>query len=180
MSTSTLIAIVVAAVVVVLAITVTLALLGRRRHLRRRFGPEYERAVEEKGGVLAAERDLHAREVRHDKLDIRELPPERRRQFADRWSEVQEHFVDQPAGSVDEADELVAKLMRERGYPTDGYHGAVRDLSVEHGRTLEHYRAAHEVRSRSADGRATTEELRAAMVHYRALFDELLTDQRSR
>ncbi|GAA0286412.1 hypothetical protein GCM10010302_25850 [Streptomyces polychromogenes] len=180
MSTNTLIAVVVAAVVVVLAITVTLALLARRRHLRNRFGPEYERTVEEKGGVLAAERDLHAREVRHDKLDIRELPPERRGEFADRWSEVQEHFVDQPAGAVDEADELVAKLMRERGYPTDGYRGAVRDLSVEHGRTLEHYRAAHDIRTRGAGGQATTEELRAAMVHYRALFDELLTDQRSR
>ncbi|KIF04819.1 hypothetical protein PL81_16570 [Streptomyces sp. RSD-27] len=180
MSTSTLIAIVVAAVIVVLAITVVLALLARRRHLRRRFGPEYERTVDEKGGVLAAERDLRAREARHDKLDIRELSPERRREFADRWSEVQVHFVDRPAASVDEADDLVAKLMRERGYPTDGYRGAVRDLSVEHGRTLEHYRTAHDVRSRSADGQATTEELRAAMVHYRALFDELLTDQRSR
>ncbi|MER6214226.1 MULTISPECIES: hypothetical protein [unclassified Streptomyces] len=179
MSTSTLIAVVVVGVVVVLAITLTLGLLARRRHLRDRFGPEYERTVKEKGGRMAAERDLHAREVRHDKLDIRELPPERRSQFADRWGEVQQHFVDQPAGAVDEADDLVVKLMRERGYPTDGYHGAVRDLSVEHGRTLEHYRAAHEIRSRSTAGQATTEELRAAMVHYRALFEELLTDQRS-
>ncbi|MFC9294585.1 hypothetical protein ACFTWH_13475 [Streptomyces sp. NPDC057011] len=180
MSTSTLIAVVAAAVVVVIALTMLLLLLARRRHLRRQFGPEYERTVAEKGGALAAERELRDREQRHDRLDIQELPTERRREYTQEWSSVQEHFVDRPAGSVDEADDLVTRLMRERGYPTEGYRGAVRDLSVEHGRTLEHYRAAHDVRMRSEEGRATTEELRGAMVHYRALFEELLTDQRSR
>ncbi|MFF5703652.1 hypothetical protein ACFY7H_14250 [Streptomyces sp. NPDC012794] len=180
MSTSTLIAVIVVAVVVVIALAAIMWLLARRRHLRDRFGPEYERTVEEKGGSLAADRELRAREARHDKLDIKELPPDRRRHYAEQWTGVQEHFVDRPAGAVEEADDLVSRLMRERGYPTEGYQGAVRDLSVEHGRTLEHYRAAHDVRARSVDGRATTEELRGAMVHYRALFEELLTDQRSR
>ncbi|MFJ4777640.1 hypothetical protein [Streptomyces sp. NPDC088762] len=180
MSTNTLIAVIAAAVVVVIVLSAILWLLARRRHLRDRFGPEYERAVEEKGGTLAAERELHAREERHDKLDIKELPPERRRQYSEEWSGVQEHFVDRPAGAVDEADDLVSRLMTERGYPTEGYQGAVRDLSVRHSRTLDHYRSAHDVRVRSAKGQATTEELRGAMVHYRALFEELLTDQRSR
>ncbi|MFF8266784.1 hypothetical protein ACF059_05265 [Streptomyces sp. NPDC016562] len=179
MSTSTLIAVIVVAALVVIALTVILAMLARRRHLRSRFGPEYERAVEEKGSRRAAERDLRAREERHDKLDIKELPPERRRHYAEEWSGVQEHFVDRPQGAVSEADALVSRLMKERGYPTEGYGGAVRDLSVEHGRTLEHYRAAHDVKERSGNGQATTEELRGAMVHYRALFEELLTDERS-
>lgn len=180
MSTSTLIAVIVVAAVVVIALTATLRMLARRRHLRSRFGPEYERTVQEEGGTRAAERDLRAREERHDRLDIKELPAERRREYADAWSSVQEHFVDRPEGSVAEADELVSRLMGERGYPTDGYQGQLRDLSVEHGQTLDHYRAAHEVKVRSGGGKATTEELRGAMVHYRALFDELLTDQRSR
>ncbi|MEV7526773.1 hypothetical protein [Streptomyces sp. NPDC091371] len=180
MSTDTLIAVIVAAALVVAALSVTLWLLGRRRHLRTRFGPEYERTVEAHGGKLAADRDLRAREERHDQLDIKDLTPERRRQYADDWSSVQEHFVDRPESSVAEADELVTRLMGERGYPTDGFGGQVRDLSVEHGRTLDHYRSAHEVKVRSGAGGATTEELRGAMVHYRALFEELLTDQRSR
>ncbi|MEJ8640787.1 hypothetical protein WKI68_03625 [Streptomyces sp. MS1.HAVA.3] len=180
MSTTTLIVVIAVVALVVIALAVTLRLMTRRRHLRDRFGPEYERTVQEEGGTRAAERDLRAREERHDKLEIKELPAERRREYADAWSSVQEHFVDRPEGSVAEADDLVARLMSERGYPTEGYEGQLRDLSVEHGRTLDHYRAAHDVKMRSGGGQATTEELRGAMVHYRALFEELLTDQRSR
>ncbi|MDX3533809.1 hypothetical protein PV721_05400 [Streptomyces sp. MB09-01] len=180
MSSSTLIAVIAVAAVVVIALTVALWAMARRRHLQHQFGPEYDRTVEAEGGRMAAERELRAREQRHDKLEIKELPAERRDLYATEWSTVQEHFVDRPEGSVEEADELVSRLMRERGYPTDDYSGQLRDLSVEHGRTLEHYRAAHDVKVRSADQRTTTEELRGAMVHYRALFDDLLTDQRSR
>ncbi|MFD4867113.1 hypothetical protein [Streptomyces sp. NPDC058412] len=180
MSTSTLIAVIVVAAIVVIALTVALWMMARRRHLQNRFGPEYDRTVEAEGGRMAAERELRAREERHDQLELKELPVERRDLYAAEWSTVQEHFVDRPEGSVEEADELVSRLMRERGYPTDDYRGQLRDLSVEHGRTLEHYRAAHDVKVRSTDERTTTEELRGAMVHYRALFDDLLTDQRSR
>ncbi|GHB58597.1 hypothetical protein GCM10010347_31010 [Streptomyces cirratus] len=180
MSTSTLIAIIVPIVVVLIAIAAGLWLVSRRRHLRERFGPEYDRTVQDEGGRLAAERELRAREQRHDKLDIKELPAARRSQYAEEWQGVQEHFVDRPEGAVAQADELVARLMRERGYPTDGFGEQVRDLSVEHGSTLEHYRAAHAVNTRSSEGQATTEELRGAMVHYRALFQELLGDQGGR
>ncbi|MEW2582270.1 hypothetical protein [Streptomyces virginiae] len=180
MSTTTLVVVIVIAAVVVLALIATLWLSARRRHLRERFGPEYERTVQEEGSAMAAERALRAREQRHDQLDIKELPAERRREYAEAWSDVQEHFVDRPEHSVAEADDLVSRLLDERGYPTAGYEDRLRDLSVEHGRTLDHYRAAHDVKVRSGGGRATTEELRGAMVHYRALFEELLTDQRSR
>ncbi|MFI9275582.1 hypothetical protein ACIGXM_33485 [Kitasatospora sp. NPDC052896] len=176
MSTGVIIAIVVAVVVVLVLIGVGLAVMNGRRRLKRRFGPEYERAVAEDDGRGAAERDLRARERRHDDLDIRELPSSARQRYARDWNSVQEHFVDRPAQAVREADELVTRLMGERGYPTAGYEQRVRDLSVEHGRTLEHYRAAHSVKARAGGGTATTEELRGAMVHYRALFDDLLTD----
>ncbi|MEE1754643.1 hypothetical protein [Streptomyces sp. SP18CS02] len=179
MSTTTLIAIIVA-VVVVAAVAAVLWTMARRRHLQENFGPEYDRTVEAEGGRRAAERELRAREERHDKLDIKELSPEVRQQYAANWSSVQERFVDRPDGAVAEADQLVARLMRERGYPTEGYRQQLQDLSVEHGRTLEHYRAAHAVNVRSSSGEATTEELRGAMVHYRALFDELLSSDGGR
>ncbi|MBT2452347.1 hypothetical protein J7F03_35895 [Streptomyces sp. ISL-43] len=180
MSTNALIAVIVVAAVVVILLAALMWTLARRRHLRERFGPEYDRTVEERGDKRSAERDLRAREDRHDRLDIKELPVERRHEYADAWTGVQQRFVDRPEGSVAEADELVTRLMSERGYPTEGYQGQLRDLSVEHGRTLEEYRAAHDVKVRSGDGEATTEELRGAMVHYRTLFEDLLSDERSR
>ncbi|MGW7333975.1 hypothetical protein ACWGIU_36325 [Streptomyces sp. NPDC054840] len=180
MSNTMLITVIVIAAVVVIALGVGLWIMSRRRHLQKRFGPEYDRTVEAEGGRMAAERDLRAREERHADFGIKELPSERRQQYSREWSSVQERFVDRPESSVGEADELVTRLMRERGYPTEGFSRQVRDLSVEHGRTLEHYRAAHDVKERSGTGQTTTEELRGAMVHYRALFEELLDDQRSR
>lgn len=154
--------------------------LARRRHLRERFGPEYERTGEERGDRRAAERDLRTREQRHARLAVKDLPPERRQEYADEWTGVQQRFVDGPERSVAEADELVTRLMGERGYPTGGYRERVPDLSVEHGHTPERYRAAHATKVRGGAGEATTEQLRRAMVHYRTLFEELLSDQRSR
>ncbi|MET9887992.1 hypothetical protein ABZZ20_33655 [Streptomyces sp. NPDC006430] len=174
MSTETLVVIIVACVIVLIVLGAGLWMLSRRRHLKRRFGPEYDRTVEEAGGRLPADRELRSRERRHDALEIREVSPEVRQQYADDWGRVQERFVDRPQGAVSEADTLVTRLMRERGYPTEGYDQQLQDLSVEHGRTLEHYRDAHEIHTRSSGSQATTEELRGAMVHYRALFDELL------
>ncbi|MEU2516662.1 hypothetical protein [Streptomyces syringium] len=169
--------IIIAAVLVVLVCAVAaLTLSARRRKLRERFGPEYERTVETKDSRRAGERELRERQERHDALDIKELPASVRDRYAQDWARVQEQFVDRPDDAVHEADRLVTTLMGERGYPTEGYEQQVKDLSVEHGRTLEHYRAAHEVNDRSSRHQATTEELRGAMVHYRALFEELLHD----
>ncbi|MET8405115.1 hypothetical protein, partial [Streptomyces sp900116325] len=147
MSTGIIVAIVVV-VVVLVALAVMVRLAVRRRHLRERFGPEYERAVESGDSRTAAERDLREREQRHDDLDLKPLPTTARQQYAQEWNGVQEHFVDRPQEAVGEADQLVTRLMKERGYPTEGYEQQVKDLSVEHGRTLEHYRAAHEVNAR--------------------------------
>ncbi|MFG2756238.1 hypothetical protein [Streptomyces wuyuanensis] len=180
MSTGTLIAIIVPIAVVLLLIAVGAWLVTRRRHhLQERFGPEYERTVESGDSRRAAERELRSREQRHRDLEIRELPAEAKDRYSAEWNGVQERFVDEPSQCVDDADRLVTRLMSDRGYPTEGYEQQLRDLSVEHGNTLEHYRAAHDVGMRNREGRATTEELRGAMVHYRALFQELLGDPRT-
>ncbi|MEU7028392.1 hypothetical protein ACF09L_21370 [Streptomyces sp. NPDC014779] len=177
MSTGTLLAIVIPVAVVIVLIALAIFLdRRRRRRLRERFGPEYDRAVDEAGGRRAAEYELGKRQERHESLDIRPLDPGLRDRYAREWRGVQEQFVDRPESAVHDADRLVTALMRERGYPTEDFEQQARDLSVEHGKTLEHYRAAHEVDRLSADHRATTEQLRGAMVHYRSLFDELLSD----
>ncbi|MFI0927101.1 hypothetical protein ACH4TP_24670 [Streptomyces sp. NPDC021012] len=177
MSTGTLLAIVIPVAVVIVLIALAIFLDRRRqRRLRERFGAEYDRTVEETGSRRVAEYDLGAREERHESLDIRPLAPDRRQRYAREWRGVQEHFVDRPETAVHDADQLVTALMRERGYPTDDFEQRARDLSVEHGRTLEHYRAAHEVDRLGSEHRATTEQLRGAMIHYRVLFDELLSD----
>ncbi|MFD7258239.1 hypothetical protein [Streptomyces sp. NPDC059874] len=174
MSTTTLLAVLIPVAVVVILAGIAAWMFQRRRRLQERFGPEYERTVDDMGSRHAAHTELRDREVQHDNLDIRELPAESRHRYADAWTTVQQRFVDRPEGAVGQADDLITHVMRDRGYPTEGYEEQLRELSVEHGRTLEHYRAAHEVNMRSSKGQATTEELRGAMVHYRALFDELV------
>ncbi|MEU9619427.1 MULTISPECIES: hypothetical protein [unclassified Streptomyces] len=176
MSTGTLVAIIVVVVVVLVVCALVAWRLTRRRHLKKQFGPEYERAVEEKQSRPAAERELREREQRHDALEIKPLSAADRERYTEGWNRAQERFVDHPDDAVHEADRLVTALMSDRGYPTKGFEQQASDLSVEHGRTLESYRTAHEVSDRSSRQRATTEELRGAMVHYRTLFDELLHD----
>jgi hypothetical protein len=132
--------------------------------------------VEDADSRMAGERDLRAREKRHDSLDIKPLDSSVRDRYARDWTNVQEDFVDHPEDAVHDADRLVTSLMDERGYPTHHFEQQLKDLSVEHGRTLEHYRAAHEVDELSVRHQATTEQLRGAMVHYRTLFEELLSD----
>ncbi|MFI6105242.1 hypothetical protein [Streptomyces sp. NPDC051310] len=176
MSTGTLLAIIIPVVVILAVVAAAVFIASRRRHLRERFGPEYERTVEDAGSRRAAERDLSEREKRHDALDIRPLPDDARDRYSRDWANVQGTFVDRPEDAVQDADLLVTSLMRDRGYPTEDLDQRLRDLSVEHGRTIDHYRAAHEVNQLSMKHQATTEQLRGAMVHYRALFDELLSD----
>ncbi|MFF9340671.1 MULTISPECIES: hypothetical protein [unclassified Streptomyces] len=163
--------------VVVAGLAAGLAVRRRRRaRLRERFGAEYERAVEATGSRRAAEQELDARERRFADLGVRPLSGEAREQYALRWARVQEEFVDRPEAAVHDADELVAELMRDRGYPDEGYEQRLRDLSVRHGRALEQYREALEVHAMSTSRSATTEQLRGAMTRYRTLFDDLLAD----
>ncbi|GII77015.1 hypothetical protein Sru01_19970 [Sphaerisporangium rufum] len=174
--TITWVAVVVAAVVAILVVGYLLTRQQRRRRLQERFGPEYDRTISERENRREAEQELIEREQRHAKLDIRPLAPESRTAYAKKWTEVQERFVDAPGFAVTEADHLVTAVMADRGYPTEGFEQQVSDLSVAHGPTMDHYRSAHEISSRAARQEASTEELRQAMVHYRALFEELLEE----
>ncbi|MBB5779942.1 hypothetical protein AB0K16_02910 [Nonomuraea jabiensis] len=175
---TTLIWVAVVAVVVVALVAVGYLVLQQRRrdHLRERFGPEYERIVAEHDNRRDAEQELLDRERRHADLDIHPLTEESRDTYANRWTEVQERFVDAPGFAVTEADQLVTAVMAERGYPTENYEERLSTLSVGHAQTLDHYRTAHEISGRAARKEASTEDLRQAMVHYRALFEELLQE----
>jgi hypothetical protein len=174
MSAITWVAVVVVVLVVLLAVGYLVSSQNRRRHLRDRFGLEYDRTIKESDSRKEAEQKLRAREERHAKLDIRTLDPETRDAYDKKWTEVQERFVDAPGFAVTEADALVTSVMAERGYPTDDFEQRLNDLSVAHSATLDHYRAAHDISGRAARQETSTEELRQAMVHYRALFQELL------
>ena len=169
--------VIVAIVVVVALVAAGVALMQRRRSeaLQQRFGPEYERVVDERGDRREAESELLERSRRRERFEVRPLDAAAREQYADRWKHAQREFVDQPTAAIAEADELVIEVMRERGYPVaDEFEQRAADVSVDHPRVVEHYRAAHDISQRAGAGRADTEDLRRAMVHFRALFDELL------
>lgn len=174
MSTGILTVIILVAAIVAVAIAAGVVYDGRRRRLRRRFGPEYDSLVEERGSRRKAEAELAERERRVRRLDIRELDPAARSRYARRWTAIQEHFVDAPPQAVADARLLVMAVMSERGYPTEGDDQVLADLSVDHAGALDHYRAAHGIGQRAADNLASTEDLRQAVIHYRALFQDLL------
>jgi hypothetical protein len=152
----------------------------RSRRLRDRFGPEYDHSVRQLGDRGDAERELERRQERVDHLEIRSLPLDDRQRYADEWRRVQARFVDDPPRSIGEADRLVAEVMRARGYPVTDFHQRAADISVDHPRVVEHYRAAHAIARRNDRGEASTEDLRQAMVHYRTLFEDLLEGESTR
>jgi hypothetical protein len=169
------IVIVVALALVALAVALWHVASRRRSDaLQRRFGPEYDRAVQEHGKRGDAEEELSDRLRRRKELDIRALPDAARERHLGEWREVQAQFVDAPATAVANAQSLVTTVMAERGYPVEDFEQRVADVSVDHPHVVENYRAAHAIADRAAEGNADTEELRQAMKHYRALFDELL------
>jgi hypothetical protein len=175
MSTGSIVIIIVV-ILVVVAIVAGVVYDQRRRRLRQRFGPEYDRMVEEKGSKAKAEAELANRQRRVAGLDIRPLDPAARARYAESWAAVQEQFVDTPQEAVMAAQRLVMTVMQERGYPTEGDDQVLADLSVDHATVLDHYRAAYGISQRAADNAASTEDLRQAMIHYRALFQDLLGD----
>ena len=171
---------VIVVVIIVAAILVAVSAANRRRRLRERFGPEYDRAVTEHGSRREAESDLAGRERHVRDLDLRPLSPAAQSQYTAEWTAVQEQFVDAPQAAVTGAQTLVSAVMKDRGYPTQPYDQTLADLSVEHAATLDHFRAAHDISQNAAAGSATTEDLRQAMIHYRALFAELLGEPAAR
>jgi hypothetical protein len=162
-------------VVVAVAVVGYLAMRKyRSQKLREKFGPEYDRVIKSEGGVRQGEGVLEFREKRRKKLAIRPLPPEERNAFAQRWDEVQSRFVDDPKSAVTQADGLVTEVMQARGYPMGDFEQRAADISVDHPVVVDNYRAAREIALRHGQGKASTEDMRKAIVHYRALFTELL------
>lgn len=167
--------IVIAVAIVVVAVAIVgLVLRARRtRSLRERFGPEYERTTQQ-AGRHAAERDLRNRQRQREQLEIRPLPESARARYAEEWRQVQERFVDQPASAVMSADELVRRVMGDEGYPMEDFNAQSELVSVDHPRVVENFRRAHGVYERTQNQQASTEDMRAALLSYRSLFDELL------
>ena len=164
------------AVILIIAVLVLLYMRKRRSttaNLRKKFGPEYDRAVRVHGTERKAEAKLEDREKRVEKLNLRDLDPMERERFTKQWESVQSRFVDSPKGAVAEADDLVSSLMKVRGYPVSDFDQRAADISVDHPRVVENYRSAHEIALRVGKDGSTTEELRTAMIHYRSLFEEL-------
>ena len=163
--------------VVVLIVIVGWLLVERRRsaELRATFGPEYQRAIADAGSRRAAESELEARRRRVESLQLRPLTAADRDRYSASWHEVQARFVDEPAAAIAEADDLIQTVMEARGYPVADFDQRVADVSVDHPAVVEHYRAAHAI-AVEQEGRTgqDTEALRQAMVHYRALFLDLL------
>jgi hypothetical protein len=165
------------AIVVVAAAAVALRRTSKKKsraELVRRFGPEYDRVLSEKGSPALAMRELEARAQRVRKLPIKELSDGERQSFTEAWRQTQERFVDTPLIAVRSAHDLVQQVMRSRGYPMDDFEQRIADLSVDHAGVVEHYRAADALHRQNQNGQANTEELRQAMMHYRALFGDLL------
>ena len=164
-------------VIAVAAVLVAASFVSRRKRterLKQHYGREYERLVSETGDEKAAEKELTARERKRDSLDIVSLTPSALSDFTTRWHEVQTGFVDNPATAVGVADRLVTQVMRERGYPVDDFDQRAADISVDHPQIVENYRAAHGIHLAQQHGDVSTEQQRAAFVHYRALFEKLL------
>jgi cytoskeletal protein RodZ len=163
-------------VIIVLLAVVGWLLYERRRttELRSTFGPEYERAVKDVGDRRAAEGELRKRRERVQALEIRPLGGQDRQRYATEWRQVQALFVDEPRAAIDDADDLIGRLMEARGYPVADFEQRVADISVDHAAVAQHYRAAHAIAERRDEVDTDTEALRQAMVHYRALFEDLL------
>jgi hypothetical protein len=168
---------------IVIAVVAAIVVLGvlwgatrtrRTRSLQDRFGREYDRTVEQAGGRREAERELRDREKRHEELELRPLSQQAREQYVRQWQVTQGRFVDDPTGAVAHADELVQRVMRDRGYPVDDFEQRAADISVEHPDIVEKYRTANGIARASERGQASTEDLRHSVRHFRALFVELL------
>jgi hypothetical protein len=174
-----------AAIVILIAIVLVVVALAvggwlairRRRALQNRFGAEYDQVLAHQPSRAAAEQELRGRERKHAELQLQALAPDARARYAAEWVDVQGHFVDSPTTAVYAADALLTRLVSEIGYPTDSDDERLALLSVDHAPTLGLYRAAHEISLSNARGEASTEQLRQALVQFRALVAELLGEQ---
>jgi hypothetical protein len=169
------IALIIALVVVAVGVVAWVAYdRNRSKHLKQRFGPEYNWAITETGNRRQAESELARREARAMKLREQRLSPSDRERFLAQWKLCQAQFVDDPPGAVERADQLLAEIMDTRGYATGNIHERITDIAAAYPEHADNYRDAGRIFDRHARGEATTEELRAAFLSYRTIFDDLL------
>lgn len=174
-------------IIIIIVVVVVLVLLGsagvvwqrRSSRLKKKFGPEYEREVDEKGSRRKAESELRSREKRHESLNLVPLSDKTAESYREDWDKIQNRFVDEPGTAVDDADRLVVRIMRDRGYPVDDFEQRAEDVAVEHPDVAQYYRQAHDVAIARQRGRADTEQLRESVTSYRKLVNALL-DERER
>jgi len=174
-------AILIAAILIAMVVVVIAVVAAKRRHsehLRKRFGPEYDRAVQTAGDSRLAEAELSERERRREKLDVRPLSDTQRDRYVTDWKATQARFVDDPRGALAQADSLLLEVMEARGYPTGDFDQQAADLSVDYASVINDYRRAHAIAANAP--RASTEDLRSAMVIYRSLFDRLVAERAQR
>jgi hypothetical protein len=175
--TSTQIIVILVIVIAVIALTVAFFFHARTKKLRARFGPEYDRTVVQTGSKYKAEAHLEKLEERVSRYPLFPLSLADRDKFQQSWRTIQANFVDDPGGALAEADQLLVRVMSARGYPMNDFEQRAAEISVDHATVVHHYRAGHDIAVRQSRREATTEDLRQAMIHYRALFDELMQEQ---
>jgi hypothetical protein len=171
--------------VIIIGLVVLLILVGlissamarqrRTKRLQDQFGPEYERTLKKMGDKREAESDLEERLAHVNTLNIRPLTAEETNRYALQWQEVQRQFVDEPLLSLQKADRLIREVMKARGYPVEDFEQRVADISVHYPELVSDYRGMHQIAIKEAPDSASTEEIRKAMIHGRALFENLIS-----
>ena len=151
----------------------------RTKRLKERFGPEYERAVNEIGDKHQAENELDSRLAHVNTLDIRPLTAEEVDRYALEWQKTQTEFVDEPLNALQKADRLIQDVMKARGYPVEDFEQRAADISVDYPELVTDYRGLHLIAVKEKDEEVSTEEMRQAMVHGRALFENLISQESS-
>jgi len=178
-NTTTLILVAVAVLIILGVLAMAFTRFQRSRRLKERFGPEYERMVSETGDRRKAESELEERLAHVESLNIRPLSAEEVNRFSLEWQTTQTEFVDAPLASVQKADRLIREVMRAKGYPVDDFEQRAADISVGYPDLVTDYRGLHLIAKKEQDEHVSTEEMRQAMVHGRALFENLVTEDAS-
>jgi len=158
-------------------IAMVLMRVQRTKRLRERFGPEYERTINEIGDKRQAESELEARLAHVNTLNIRPLTAEEVNRFALEWQKTQTEFVDEPLTALQKADRLIREVMKTRGYPVEDFEQRAADISVDYPELVTDYRGLHLIAVKEKDDKVSTEEMRQAMVHGRALFENLIRQE---
>ena len=167
----------VAVVFLIVGVVIAMAVMRaqRTKRLKERFGPEYDRLMNEMGDKRKAEDELDARVAHVNTLDIRQLTAEEVNRYALEWQKIQTEFVDDPLIALQKGDRLIREVMKARGYPVDDFEQRAADISVDYPELVTDYRGMHMIAVKEADDKVTTEEMRQAMVHGRALFENLVS-----